>query len=485
MQEDSAATPPERLGRFFGAIEDKLADRREAHQRECREFFHQLEPRLAAARELDRELNHHLAHRFNVFRYLRDDELGLSRIIADLLDPQAAHGQGPQFLRLFLDGLSVNLSFSDTELSEAKVVVEHPIEENRRIDIYVKISSGGKRYCLAIENKPYAGDQYEQVKDYLKHLAGRFDPDSFHLIYLSPTGEPPSEESLPKAEFEQWHRRLLIMPYHHRHTDEEEADSESKRDKFSNFRTPTSFVQWLADCRTQCEAQRLRWFLGDAESYCRRTFGDIDMASDLETKTVLELLEAEPNHLETARVVHESWPVVRDKILKEFLEHLKVRVEAKLKDPAQDLCVEARYEGDGRGAVNRLSIYRTSWPQHQDDESITGGRTAIQLDPTAGGWAWYGVWSPPKPSGDSSSDNEHLTLLEEKLNSRFPDFRKRDGWWRVWKYVEEDWRNWHRIVSELHKESRNGGGAITDYYVETLVELARRVIPIIDKVEGS
>ncbi|MCZ0942465.1 MAG: PD-(D/E)XK nuclease family protein, partial [Gammaproteobacteria bacterium] len=174
--------------------------------------------------------------------------------------------------------------------------MERTIAGQRRIDIYVEVPSGKTRYGLAIENKPYADDQYEQVKDYLKHLKERTNLNEFHLIYLSPTGEPPSKESLPKAEFENWRGRLLIMPYHHRHTDEDWTDREGKRDEFRDFRTLASLTQWLADCRAQCEAQRLRWFLGDAESYCRRTFGDTDMASDLETKTVLELLESEPNH---------------------------------------------------------------------------------------------------------------------------------------------------------------------------------------------
>ena len=46
------------------------------------------------ARELDLVLDRHLAHRFNVFRYLRTDELGLSRVIADLLDPGVGHFAG-------------------------------------------------------------------------------------------------------------------------------------------------------------------------------------------------------------------------------------------------------------------------------------------------------------------------------------------------------------------------------------------------------
>ena len=330
MQQDSEPTPASALGRLFTAVEKKLADGRVAHRLQCRDFFHQLEPRLAAARQLDRELNHHLAHRFNVFRYLRDDELGLSRVIADLLNPRAAHGQGPLFLRLLLNGLKVNPGLSDENFREAKVSVERSIEKNRRIDIYVEVPSFEKPYGLAIENKPYAADQSAQVKDYLDHLKGRFDPDRFNLIYLSPTGQLPDEASLLKTEYEQWRNRLIVMPYHDRLVDEGRADGEGSRDECSAFRAPSSIAQWLADCRANCEAQRLRWFLGDAESYCRGTFGDIDMAIDFETKAVLELLESEPSHLETARVVYETWPVIRDKVFKEFLEYLKRRVEVQL-----------------------------------------------------------------------------------------------------------------------------------------------------------
>ncbi|MCZ0942464.1 MAG: hypothetical protein OXJ53_05360 [Gammaproteobacteria bacterium] len=114
------------MGELFAAIEGKLADIQDAIQRQCEGLFTQLEPRLAAAREIDRELSHHLAHRFNVFRYLRDDELGLSRIIADLLDPGAAHGQGPLFLRLLLNNLNVKLSLTDADSAKPECLWSAP-----------------------------------------------------------------------------------------------------------------------------------------------------------------------------------------------------------------------------------------------------------------------------------------------------------------------------------------------------------------------
>ena len=61
-------------------------------------FLRALKSRLAGARAVQAELDRRLAARFNVFDHFHTDELGRSRVIADLLDPQAAHGQGTLFL---------------------------------------------------------------------------------------------------------------------------------------------------------------------------------------------------------------------------------------------------------------------------------------------------------------------------------------------------------------------------------------------------
>ena len=77
----------------------RVDDARRARQGEYERFLDG--PYTAVCRRPDiaeRRRDRHLAHRFNVFRYLSQDELGLSRIIADLLDPTAEHGQGASFL---------------------------------------------------------------------------------------------------------------------------------------------------------------------------------------------------------------------------------------------------------------------------------------------------------------------------------------------------------------------------------------------------
>ena len=91
------------IKRFLAELESRLAEARGADEREYERFFAELAPRLKTAKQLDAELDRHLARRFNVFDYLRTDELGLSRVIADLLDPRATHGQGELFLETLLE----------------------------------------------------------------------------------------------------------------------------------------------------------------------------------------------------------------------------------------------------------------------------------------------------------------------------------------------------------------------------------------------
>jgi hypothetical protein len=68
---------------------------------------------------------------FSPFAYLRRDELAISRIIADLLDPRGTHSQGVLFLRLFLESSGLhNLEASQS----AQVRTETPAA-GRRIDI--------------------------------------------------------------------------------------------------------------------------------------------------------------------------------------------------------------------------------------------------------------------------------------------------------------------------------------------------------------
>ena len=177
--------------RFFADLAGWLASARQVDRRRYERFFYELAPRLNVARSLELELDRHLARRFNVFDYLRTDELGLSRIVADLLDPSANHAQGALFLRSFLEGLPESLKQClptppNLETCRVSVAVEQEIPSGRSIDIVVRIvTPGGEICCLAIENKPYARDSDNQVRDYLEYLEKQYG-ERFFLIYMPP-----------------------------------------------------------------------------------------------------------------------------------------------------------------------------------------------------------------------------------------------------------------------------------------------------------
>ena len=244
---------------FFGALHAKLDDSAVATRRGLERFFNELTPRLERARNEERELDRRLARKFNAFDYLRTDEQGLSKLIADLLDPKGKHGQGDAFLCRFLDLLGTAGFDRLGDLRNGRVHIEFPIKDQRRLDIVVHTD----RRCLAIENKPYADDQPDQIKDYLDGLRSHYE--EFLLLYLSPQGESPSEDSVRPADLQgEAGKSLRIMPYHHRVKDVWDDDFE---------RTDFGLTHWLRECSVHCDVERLCWFLREAETYCEKKFG--------------------------------------------------------------------------------------------------------------------------------------------------------------------------------------------------------------------
>lgn len=56
-----------------------------------------------------------------------------------------------------------------------------------------------------------------------------------------------------------------------------------------------------------------------------------------------------------------------------------------------------------------------------------------------------------------------------------------DGW-AQYEYLPRH-RHWDRLVPELVQELADGGGRITDYFVNGLLNIAEKAIPAFDEVE--
>jgi PD-(D/E)XK nuclease superfamily len=133
-----------------------------------------------AAENARRLYQDRLAPDFSPFNFIVNDEMQLSRILAWALDPNGTHGQGDRFLILFLKEL--NFEWSAGAYKSVETKTEFSVGGDGRIDIFVK----SQDYILAIENKPWAGDQEKQVKRYLDYLDKQ--EIRYRLVYLTRDG---------------------------------------------------------------------------------------------------------------------------------------------------------------------------------------------------------------------------------------------------------------------------------------------------------
>jgi len=241
------------LAPFFDGMRDQIRVSREASRslvtHKLASFFHGLEYYLQVSREARQSLASAVAESFTVFDYVKTDENLLSRIIGDLLDPKGKHGQGTTFLDAFLKQLEKVgcklLPNWQAHLGEATVVNEAVTSflpsAARRIDIRIELPHG---FGIGIENKPWAGEQADQLADYSKDLEQRYK-GGFILVFLCRRGRKP--ESISDAD-----RSAL-----------------EQSGKVATLDYTGEFLEWLSECRMRAEADKVRHFIKDFTKYVR------------------------------------------------------------------------------------------------------------------------------------------------------------------------------------------------------------------------
>lgn len=246
-----------------------------------------------------------LAPNFNIFDYLRTDEMGLSRCIASLLDPNGTHGQGSLFLERFLkhidkDSLSDNLDnhWTDVLSDGCKIFLEKQANGQRRIDVYLRFKTGE---IIGIENKPWAWDQENQLKDYAEFIKKEAKGKKWLLIYLSNNDPSESDYSI-----ENTHREAL--------------------ERSGNFiwHDYTNFIEWLEFCSQRSKALVVRVFIEELAKFIRMEInGELDMSEEIEIKNII--LESDKNF---QSAFHISKAIKAAKV--ELLERLRIDLKEKL-----------------------------------------------------------------------------------------------------------------------------------------------------------
>jgi hypothetical protein len=134
---------------------------------------------------------------FSPFEIFAPSENTLSRVIVELFDPRGSHGQGA----LFLNALLVAVGLPRVSAREA-VRVEREVltRERRRIDVVIETS----RYVIGIENKPWAIQQPDQLRDYLLELSADLQGRAPVLIFLSDQEARSAELDVVKVPYFAW-----------------------------------------------------------------------------------------------------------------------------------------------------------------------------------------------------------------------------------------------------------------------------------------
>jgi hypothetical protein len=247
-----------------------------------------------ALNEAKKRFSAQLAPEFRLFDYLRTDEMGLSWCIASLLDPKGKHGQGGVYLDAFLSNYGPLLAWAK-DANGCQVVTEKQANGMRRIDIYLEFSNG----IIGIENKPWAGDQVNQLTDYASYLKKVAGNRKWFLIYLS--NSDPSENSITEKE-----RKKLEM------------DGTYYRCDYSNL------VDWLQACACKSKAPVVRMFIEELSKFIRSDVnGELDMSEKMEVCKII----LKPGNISPAFRIFKAMSEVKNELLSRFRGDLERDLE--------------------------------------------------------------------------------------------------------------------------------------------------------------
>ena len=223
-----------------------MQDDKAKTESELANFFAGLDARLNSLREVRTTYDEQIAFNFNMLRFFNPGETKISKILAFFLDPTEKHGQNSAFLRAFLEhfNLSENINTLLSADERALVKCEDCTKDNRRIDITVFFEHA--KFAVGIENKIDAKDQDNQVLDYCEDLEKKTS-GNYILLYLSPGGCEPSENSISKDTFKEF--------------------AEEKKIRLVSYK---EVVELLKQYETVCRADNVRGFIRQLQQYIKQ-----------------------------------------------------------------------------------------------------------------------------------------------------------------------------------------------------------------------
>jgi hypothetical protein len=270
----------------------------------AKNFLGQIVAMLPSLDGMKRQLDRETGRRFSAFNLFNMNEDATSRILAFLFDPHEAHGQRDVFLRLFI------ARFVPEWTGAFRYDLAKPVSTAQKID--TTISDG--THWLGIENKIFdALEQKDQVDRYLRALKNKARFDNYRLVYLSLKGTRPTDFSFTLAgqtEHDDKFVRGAWVP---------SLANENGNTASANI------LDWLADCRKECQAENIRWFLKQFSVYVRSVI-IAERESDMTDAGIVNLALFNRDNLQGALLIAKNGDEIRNRVIRELLTDIETRL---------------------------------------------------------------------------------------------------------------------------------------------------------------
>ena len=376
---------------------------------------------------LQREKNElYDSNRFNPFQFLRTDEMGLSKILAFLLDPTETHGQGDLFLNSFLKFIGKHqfLAYQKVNIYREKIT-----KENRRHDIFIEGLLDNKiAWVISIENKLQgAVDREEQMNDYAIDLKN-YVSESYFLIYLPIFNNNPPEISISE---EEW-TKLMTK-------------------KKAMVLSASMLIKWLDN--TLIIAPAVKQFCNDFKKFLSE---DI-MGNTQNSNELIECLVNNDKALFSALTVLETKKSLYEKLMNMLIEQLKIRCSRYVK------LINYGFELNENGIFNNKE-----YELYLGDEEFGVSICFARKEACA---PYYGIYAHNEKLFDGITKIFHDFIIEN-------NFDEPEGCYPLSKWLEGEYEEWDATVL-----SKIPSGELANYIFELWKPLLDIISDDLDKIK--
>ena len=402
---------------------------------------------------------------FNLFAILgmeTDEVRTHSAILAELLDPNGTHGQGPVFATLF----AKRFGFYDAGLERARVRCEEAIGKDSRVDIVLETDYAR----IVIENKIHAADQHRQLERYHAY-ADRWPMSK--VFYLTLHGNEPTKDSLGELPLE----KVTCISYE------------------------THVLEWLDECiREVARVPQLREILAHYQALLRKLTGKSKEPLTMDIKALLADKQGGKYNFELVPRIAEAmtalsvdtewkfWKALRERLLEPGDRPWRLTHVDGIEDPSnppkevsEEIVRHAHGSGKNKwdyGWTLRIESEREPARYRGDDVEVL---LRVECDYFC--WGFYGlvaveqVGDAKRQLARSRDTTDIFDAWAKRVSALGQDWTTNREWWLAWKYPNKN--------VDLRKTTW-----LAPKVIRTMVEddcvapLVREIRASVDRIEG-